>query len=111
MAQRFMPPFGTAGTGKKPAQKSTPQERGAGALQGAEQQEPEQVAAEHGPAVEVHLQHEHEMGSHHVHSIHADGHEHHSDHASAEEAHEHAKKLATADGAEHDSGEDDDWEE
>lgn len=57
---------------------------------------PEQVAQEHGPAMEVHVQHDHEGGMHHVHSMHPDGHEHHSDHASAEEAHEHGKKLAGA---------------
>ena len=76
----------------------TPQERGSGEVDGGEEQQaPEEVVAEHGPAVEVHIQHEHEMGSHHVHSVHPDGHEHHSDHGSAGEAHEHAKKLASAD--------------
>lgn len=53
------------------------------------------IAAEHGPAHEVHVMHDHEAGHHEVHSVHPDGHEHHSDHhASAEAAHEHAKKLA-----------------
>ncbi len=55
------------------------------------------VAAEHGPAHEVHVTHDHEAGAHHVHSIHPDGHEHHSEHGSVQEAHEHAKKLAGAD--------------
>ena len=55
----------------------------------------EQVAAQHGPATEVHITHQHETGQHHVHSMHPDGHESHSDHASAEEAHEHAKGLAS----------------
>lgn len=65
------------------------------------------VAAEHGPAHEVHVTHDHEAGAHHVHSIHPDGHEHHSDHDSVEEAHEHGKKLAGADAEENDEPEDD----
>jgi hypothetical protein len=52
------------------------------------------IAAEHGPAHEVHVMHDHEGGQHHVHSMHPSGHEHHSEHASAGEAHDHAKKLA-----------------
>ena len=64
--------------------------------EGGEEQDGAAIAAEHGPAHEIHLQHEHGMGSHHVHSVHEDGHEHHSDHGSAGEAHEHAKKLAGA---------------
>lgn len=61
-------------------------------------EEPEGVAAEHGPASEVHITHDHEAGVHSVHSVHPDGHEHHSEHGSAEEAHHHAHKLA---GGEH----------
>lgn len=57
-------------------------------------EEPEQVAATHGPATHVNVEHEHEIGSHHVHSVHPDGHEHHSDHGSAEEAHMAGGKLA-----------------
>ena len=53
-----------------------------------------QVAQEHGPANEVHVMHNHEMGEHHVQSMHPDGHTHESMHGSAEEAHEHGKKLA-----------------
>lgn len=56
--------------------------------------DPQQVAEEHGPAVEVTIQHNHEAGQHQVHSKHPDGHEHHSEHGSAQDAHEHAKKLA-----------------
>ncbi|MDR5729432.1 MAG: hypothetical protein RB191_18620 [Terriglobia bacterium] len=67
-------------------------------LEPPEGAEPEQdgaeIAQQHGPAMEVNLQHDHEGGTHHVHSVHPDGHEHHSDHGSAEEAHEHGKKLA-----------------
>ena len=59
-----------------------------------DEQDGSAVAAEHGPATEVNISHDHEMGTHHVHSVHQDGHEHHSDHASADEAHEHGKKLA-----------------
>jgi len=56
--------------------------------------EVKQMAAEHGPAQEVHITHDHEGGMHHVHSVHADGMEHHSDHASADEAHMHAAHAA-----------------
>jgi hypothetical protein len=52
------------------------------------------VAAQHGPATEVHTMHDHANNKHHVHSKHADGHENHSDHQSAEEAHEEGGKLA-----------------
>ena len=70
-------------------------------MDGVDEQDADAIAQEHGPASEIHLQHEHEMGSHHVHSVHGDGHEHHSDHGSADKAHEHAKKLAGAGHAEH----------
>jgi hypothetical protein len=60
------------------------------------EQDGEAIASEHGPAHEVHMQHDHEAGMHRVHSMHPDGHEHHSDHASVEDAHEHGKKLAGA---------------
>lgn len=45
------------------------------------------ASEEHGPAVEVHMLHDHAAGMHHVHSIHPDGHEEHSDHADAPSAH------------------------
>lgn len=64
------------------------------------EQDGKQVAMEHGPANEVHMQHDHAAGKHHVHSMHPDGHEHHSDHGSAEEAHEHGKDLASDGGGE-----------
>ena len=63
-------------------------------------EDPSQVAREHGPAHEVHMMHDHEMGKHSVHSKHPDGHEHHSEHGSAEEAHDHGKMLASQ-GSEH----------
>ena len=53
-----------------------------------------QIAAEHGPAHEVHMTHDHEGGVHHVHSMHPDGYEHHADHQSADEAHMHAAHAA-----------------
>ena len=81
-----------------------PQQQMAGAVmepEGGEEQDGGAVAEQHGPATQVNIEHEHEMGSHHVHSVHPDGHEHHSDHGSAEEAHEHGKKLAGVGGEEH----------
>ena len=59
-----------------------------------------QIAAEHGPAHEVHIQHDHMGGRHHVHSMHPDGYEHHADHMTAEDAHEHAKHAAGVAGEE-----------
>jgi hypothetical protein len=68
----------------------------AGEGETGENQEPEQVVAEHGLAHTVHIEHpqEGEEGMHQVHSEHPDGHKHHSTHESGEEAHEHGKKLA-----------------
>jgi len=68
---------------------------------GGEPEDGAALAEQHGPATEVHLQHEHEMGVHHVTSEHPDGHHHESDHESAAKAHEHAKKLAGAAAEEH----------
>jgi hypothetical protein len=96
MAQKFNFPFGGEAP-KKAAPKRGPGPMAAQGEMGEGGQEPEdgaEIAAQHGPAHEVHITHEEEMGSHHVHSMHPDGHEHHSDHASKEEAHEHGKKLA-----------------
>lgn len=63
---------------------------------GGMEQSPEEVVQQHGPATEVHVQHDHEGGSHHVHSKHKSGHEHHSQHGSAHEAHQHASTLGGA---------------
>lgn len=107
MAQKFNPPFGSGGkTVSKPMAKSPEQQMG----QAVEPMEEDgsQVAAQHGPASMVNI--EHEMGSHHVSSIHQDGHEHHSDHPTTEAAHEHAKKLSGA-GAEHSEPDGDEGEE
>ena len=113
MAQQFVAPYGTAG-GKPPAKKPMAQAPMAGApAMGEGEAEPEdgaQIAEQHGPATEVHIQHEHEMGVHHVVSEHPDGHHHESDHESAEKAHEHGKKLAGAGGAEEHSEPDGDEE-
>lgn len=65
---------------------------------GGGQEDGAQVAAEHGPATEVHVMHNHEAGEHHVQSMHPDGHQHESMHGSVDEAHEHGKKLAGGDG-------------
>ena len=70
--------------------------------EGGDEQDGAAVAAEHGPAQHVEIEHDHEGGMHSVHSRHPDGHEHHSEHASAGEAHEHAKELAGG-GEEHDA--------
>ena len=64
----------------------------------------DQVVAEHGPAQEVHVKHDHEAGKHHVASHHG-AHVHHSEHASAEEAHSHAAKAAGVDREEKDEHE------
>jgi hypothetical protein len=88
MAKRSMAGGAGPSVGADPLQQPAQGEQEMG------QEDGSAVAAEHGPAQEVHTMHDHEGGMHHVHSIHPDGHEHHSDHASAEEAHEHGKKLA-----------------
>jgi len=54
----------------------------------------QQVAAEHGPAHEIHMQHDHEGGVHHVTTHHPDGYVHEADHPSAEHAHTHAAHAA-----------------
>lgn len=73
-------------------------------------EEAAQTVQEHGPASEVHIQHDHETGQHHVHTIHADGHEHHSEHGSADEAHEHAKDLSSDGGDEQEPEDDAEYE-
>lgn len=55
---------------------------------------PEQVAATHGPAVEVTVSHDHAGNRHTVHSTHQDGHEYNSEHASVGEAHNAARMLS-----------------
>lgn len=45
------------------------------------------TAAQHGPASEVHILHDHANGQHNVSTVHADGFQHNSTHATADEAH------------------------
>ena len=92
----FNHPIGSAGKppAKKPMSKSPVAEHPEMENMEDGEQDGAAIAAEHGPAHEIHMQHEHEMGAHHVHSVHPDGHEHHSDHGSVKEAHDHAHKLA-----------------
>jgi hypothetical protein len=79
-----------------------PQKIGAGEEQGdggmdQDQGEPQDgaaLAAEHGPAVELNMQHDHASGTHHVHARHEDGHAHETEHASADEAHKFAADCA-----------------
>lgn len=52
------------------------------------------MAAQHGPAVEINVQHNHEAGSHSVHAKHPDGYEHETPHGSADEAHQYAADVA-----------------
>jgi hypothetical protein len=68
--------------------------KGAGATAEAEE-DGKSVAQEHGPAHEIHIEHDHQSGTHRVRSMHQDGYEHQSEHGSAEEAHDHAKDLGT----------------
>ena len=44
---------------------------------------------EHGPITEVHMKHDHDMGTHHVEIVHADGHKRHSEYDSVQEAMDH----------------------
>lgn len=68
--------------------------QGGGEEMGGDGADPAQVVAEHGPANDVHVTHDHATGKHHVTSTHEDGHVEESDHGSAAEAHDHAKALS-----------------
>jgi len=65
-----------------------------------ESAEPEQgndgaaLAQQHGPAVQIDIQHNHEQGQHVVHVSHPNGHSHESQHGSAAEAHKFAGDCA-----------------
>jgi hypothetical protein len=61
--------------------------------EGTDSQDPHEVVAEHGPATDVHVHHEHATGQHTVESDHEDGHKHKSEHGSSGEAHQHATCL------------------
>ena len=52
------------------------------------------IAAEHGPAIEVDVHHDHEANKHSVHASHPDGHEHQTEHATADEAHKFAAAVS-----------------
>ena len=52
------------------------------------------MAQQHGPAVQIDIQHNHEAGQHTVHAMHPDGHSHESQHGSAAEAHQFAGDCA-----------------
>jgi hypothetical protein len=52
------------------------------------------MAQEHGPAMQVAIDHDHENNMHHVHVLHQDGHEHETEHGSAGEAHKFAADCA-----------------
>lgn len=103
MAQTFNYPMGSGG--KPPAKKPAPAPVAAEPEQEmGEAEDGAQIAEEHGPAHEVHIQHDHEAGQHHVTSEHPDGHHHESDHEDAKHAHEHAAKLAGVAGHEEPDG-------
>lgn len=59
-----------------------------------EGQDGKAMAAEHGPATQLDIAHDHEAGRHTVHAVHPDGHEHETEHPSAEEAHAYAADCA-----------------
>jgi hypothetical protein len=63
---------------------------------GEKEGQAEGVVAEHGPATNVTVHHDHKNNRHHVVSRHADGHMNTSDHASAQEAHDTASTLGGA---------------
>lgn len=52
------------------------------------------MAEQHGPAVQIDIQHDHQGGRHSVHAMHQDGHEHETEHGSATEAHGYAADCA-----------------
>lgn len=52
------------------------------------------LAQQHGPAVQIDIQHNHEAGQHTVHAMHPNGHEHETQHGSAAEAHQFAGDCA-----------------
>jgi hypothetical protein len=94
------------GSGNKPQKKpAKPMAAEPEAMQGQEPEDGAAIAEQHGPATDVAIHHEHEIGVHHVTSEHPDGHHHESDHESAEKAHEHAKKLAGGEHSEPDGDE------
>lgn len=80
----------------QPEVSSTPEEHG-GDQVNTGIPEPHAVAQEHGPATDVHVEHNHESGEHKVTSSHGDGHKHESVYSSAAEAYEAGGALANTD--------------
>ncbi len=60
----------------------------------ADPQDGKALAAEHGPATEIAIHHDHAAGKHSVHAEHPDGHSHDTEHGSADEAHQFAADAA-----------------
>lgn len=79
---------------KSPAATAVAHEEEHGEPDAANEQDGKAIAAQHGPAVEIQIQHDHEGGQHSVHAVHPDMHEHQTHHASAKEAHKFASDLA-----------------
>lgn len=67
---------------------------GAGMEEQEGAQDGSQMAAEHGPANHLEIEHDHEAGHHSVHASHPDGHSHTTEHGSADEAHQYAADCA-----------------
>lgn len=86
--------FGAQQPQKIGGQVSQDEDDGGMGMEDEQPQDGAAMAAEHGPAVEVNIQHDHEGGAHHVHARHPDGHEHHSEHANADEAHKFAAEAS-----------------
>lgn len=63
-------------------------------MQGGDDSDGAAMAQQHGPAVQIDIQHNHEAGQHSVHAMHQDGHEHESQHGSVDEAHKFAADCA-----------------
>ena len=103
--------FDSYHAGAQPEESATPKEHGGDKanLEGADKHEdskraehveapaPHEVAQEHGPATDVHIEHDHAKGEHKVTSTHEDGHKHESVHSSAAEAYEVGGALANTD--------------
>ena len=86
-------------TSQKPGVTPTPEHEAAEKPQfeaGEKEGQAEGVVAEHGPATNVTVHHDHKNNRHHVVSRHADGHMNTSDHASSQEAHDTASTLGGA---------------
>lgn len=79
---------------KSPAAEAINAEEPNGEPDAANEQDGKAMAQQHGPAVEVSIQHDHKGGQHHVHAVHPDMHEHDSVHGSAAEAHQFAGDCA-----------------